>query len=179
MGLLNKSSDGDKNQKRQAALEQAEEKARDKASKKGFDVANAIYVIEAMFPKDDKAKYNLNMPLVAIFPDKVVQSRKAMMGSSLEEIPLKNITSVEITTGLIPVVNVYTSGNTLSFRTDVLNGPRFVEVLRECLANRKDGGHASSQLSDVEQLEKLATLLEKGVLTKEEFDAKKKLILGL
>ena len=134
--------------------------------------------MEAMYPKDDDAKMNLNMPLVAIFEDKVVQSRKSMLGSSIEEIPIKNISSVEITTGLMPTVNVYTSGNTLTFRTDVLQGPRFVEVLRECLANRS-AGTSSSGITDVEQLEKLAGLFEKGLITREEFDAKKKGILGL
>jgi hypothetical protein len=121
---------------------------------------------------------NMNMPLVAIFEDKVVQSRKALLNSSLEEIPMKNISSVEITTGLIPTVNVFTSGNTLTFRADVVQGPRFVEVLRECLAKRSDS-RPSSGISDVEQLEKLVSLLEKGMITQEEFDKKKAQILGL
>jgi hypothetical protein len=107
-----------------------------------------------------------------------VQSRKAILNSSLEEIPMKNISSVEISSGLIPTVNVYTSGNTLTFRTDVLQGPRFVEVLRDCLSKRSDG-RPSGGISDVEQLEKLVSLLEKGILTQEEFDKKKKQILDL
>jgi hypothetical protein len=41
---------------------------------------------------------------------------------------MKNISSVEISSGLIPTVNVYTIGNTLISRTDVLQGPRFVEL---------------------------------------------------
>jgi hypothetical protein len=134
--------------------------------------------MEAMYPKDDDAKMNLNMPLVAIFEDKVVQTRKSILNSSLEEIPMKNISSVEISTGLIPTVNVYTSGNTLTFRADVLQGPKFVEVLRECLANRSDS-KSGSVASDVDQIEKLATLLEKGLLTREEFDKKKRDLLGL
>ncbi len=134
--------------------------------------------MEAMYPKDDDAKMNLNMPLVAIFEDKVVQTRKSILNSSLEEIPMKNISSVEISTGLIPTVNVYTSGNTLTFRADVLQGPKFVEVLRECLANRSDS-KSGSVTSDVDQIEKLATLMEKGLLTREEFDKKKRDLLGL
>jgi hypothetical protein len=134
--------------------------------------------MEAMYPKDDDAKMNLNMPLVAIFKDKVVQTRKSILNSSLEEIPMKNISSVEISMGLIPTVNVYTSGNTLTFRTDVLQGPKFVEVLRECLANRSEGQSLSSS-SDVDQIEKLAGLMERGLITREEFDKKKQQILGI
>jgi hypothetical protein len=151
--------------------------ARGKAAKKGFNVEGALFVMDANFPKDDDAAMNFNMPLVAIFEDKVVQSRKSILGSSLEEIPMKNISSVEITSGLIPTVNVYTSGNTLTFRTDVLQGPRFVELLQECLAKRNTG-NSNPGSSDVEQLEKLATLLEKGLITREEFDGKKQQILG-
>ena len=171
MGLFDKKSDEEKLEKKLAALKVAESKARAKAAKKGFDVTDAIFVMEAMYPNED-SNMNLNMPLVAIFEDKVVQSRKAILNSSLEEIPMKNISSVEISSGLIPTVNVYTSGNTLTFRTDVLQGPRFVEVLRDCLSKRSDS-RPSGGISDVEQLEKLVLLLEKGMLTQEEFDKKK------
>ena len=177
MGFFDKKSDEEKLEKKLAAIKTAESKARAKAAKKGFDVKGAIYVMEAMYPSDD-SNMNMNMPLVAIFEDKVVQSRKAILNSSLEEIPMKNISSVEISSGLIPTVNVYTSGNTLTFRTDVLQGPRFVEVLRDCLSKRSDG-RPSGGISDVEQLEKLVSLLEKGILTQEEFDKKKKQILDL
>jgi len=177
MGLFDKKTDEEKLAKKVEALRTAESKARAKAAKKGFDVAGAIFVMEAMYPNED-SNMNLNLPLVAIFEDKVVQSRKAILNSSLEEIPMKNISSVEITSGLIPTVNVYTSGNTLTFRTDVLQGPRFVEILRECLAKRSEG-KSSGGLSDVEQLEKLVALLEKGILTQDEFDKKKQQILGL
>jgi len=177
MGFFDKKSDEEKLEKKLAALKSAESKARAKAAKKGFDVTGAIFVMEAMYPNED-SNMNLNMPLVAIFEDKVVQSRKAILNSSLEEIPMKNISSVEISSGLIPTVNVYTSGNTLTFRTDVLQGPRFVEVLRDCLSKRSDS-RPSGGISDVEQLEKLVLLLEKGMLTQEEFDKKKAQILGL
>jgi hypothetical protein len=177
VALFSKKSDEERKQKQDEALATAEAKARAKAAKKGFDVSNAIYVVEAMYPKDDDASLNLNMPLVAIFEDKVVQSRKSLLSSSLEEIPMKNISSVEITTGLLPTVNVYASGNTLTFRTDVRQGPRFVEVLRECIAKKSDI-KSSGQLSEVEQLEKLANLLEKGLLSREEFDREKRKLLG-
>jgi hypothetical protein len=177
MGIFDKKSDEEKLLKKLERINAAEVKARAKAAKKGFNVDGAIYVMEAMYPKDDEAKMNLNMPLVAIFEDKVVQSRKSMLTSSLEEIPMKNISSVDISTGLMPIVNVYTSGNTMTFRTDVLQGPKFVEVLRECLSNRSDSKPTSS-ISEVEQIERLASLLEKGLITREEFDKKKQQILG-
>ena len=178
MGIFDKKSDEEKLAMKLDRIKDSEARARGKAAKKGFNVEGALFVMEAMYPKDDDAKMNLNMPLVAIFQDKVVQSRKSLLTSSLEEIPMKNISSVEISTGLMPIVNVYTSGNTLTFRTDVLQGPKFVEILRECLSNRSDSKPTSS-ISEVEQIEKLASLMEKGLITREEFDKKKQQILGL
>ena len=177
MGIFSKKSPEEAEALKAEHLAKSESKARMKAAKKGFDVSGAIYVLEAMYPKDDKAA-NLNMPLVAIFPDKVVQTRKAILSSSLEEIPLKNISSVEITSGLLPTVNVYTSGNTLTFRTDVIDGPHFVQVLRGLL-DARGTGTSSQQFSEAGELEKFASLLERGLITQEEFDLKKKQILGL
>jgi hypothetical protein len=60
----------------------------------------------------------------------------------------------------------------------VLQGPKFVEVLKG-LIGKKVSSKTAQGSSDVEQLEKLAALLEKGHLTKSEFEKKKKQILGL
>ncbi len=178
MGIFSKKTQDEIDAAKVEHLAKSEGKARMKAAKKGFDVTGAIYVLEAMYPKDDKSSANLNMPLVAIFPDKVVQTRKGILSSSLEEIPLKNISSVEITSGLLPTVNVYTSGNTLTFRTDVIDGPHFVQVLRGLLDARGTGA-APQHFSEAGELEKFASLLERGLITQEEFDLKKKQILGL
>jgi hypothetical protein len=177
MGFFDQPSEEEKQQNITKALASMEEKVRKKALSKGFEVGGAIYVLEAFVPKEDETK-TISRPFVAIFPDKVVQARKSIFNSSNEEIPLSRISSVEITAGLMPSVNVYTSGNVLTFRTDVLQGPRFVQVLKELL--EKQGNVKSNQgSSDVEQLEKLANLFEKGHLTKTEFEKKKKQILGL
>jgi len=177
MGFFDQPSEEEKQKNIAKALASTEEKVRKKAISKGFDVDGAIYVLEAYVPKEDETK-TISRPFVAIYKDRVVQFRKSIFNSSNEEIPVERISSVAITAGLGPSVNVYTSGNVLTFRTDVLQGPRFVEVLKGLIRNNaspKTGQGAS----DVEQLEKLATLFEKGHLTKSEFEKKKKQILGL
>ena len=162
---------------RLAQIEKMEAKVRVKAETKGFDVSKAVYVLQAFVPKEDQGKV-FSRPFVAIFDDRVVQVRKSFFGPSDEEIPISRISSVSITSGLMPVVSVYTSGNTMVFETDVLQGPRFVEVLKG-LMPKESKSTAKSGSSDVEQIEKLAALLEKGHITKAEFTAKKKQILGL
>jgi hypothetical protein len=177
MGFFDQPSEEEKQRKTAEALAAMEQKVRNKAANKGFDVTKAIYVLEAFVPKEDETK-TISRPFVAIYKDKVVQIRKSIFNSSNEEIPLERISSVEITAGLMPSVNVYTSGNVLTFRTDVLQGPRFVEVLKGLIGNGASS-KAVQGISDVEQLEKLSALFEKGHLTKMEFDEKKKQILGL
>ena len=177
MGFFDQPSEEEKQRKTIEALAAMEQKVRNKAANKGFDVTKAVYVLEAFVPKEDETK-TISRPFVAIYKDKVVQSRKSIFNSSSEEIPLERISSVEITAGLMPSVNVYTSGNVLTFRTDVLQGPRFVEVLKGLIGNRASQKTPQGS-SEVDQLEKLASLLEKGHLTKSEFDKKKKEILGL
>lgn len=176
MGIFDPASQETKRNKIENAQIEMEEKVRKKAIAKGFSVEGAIYVLEAMFPKEDEPN-KLSRPFVSIYPDKVVQNRKSLFNSSSEEIPLEKIISVEITTGMIPSINIYTSGNTLTFRTDVLQGPKFVEVLRKHLS--KQGSKSSRGLSDLDELEKLASLFERGHISKKEFDLKKKEILGL
>jgi hypothetical protein len=161
---------------RLAQLEKMEAKVRVKAEAKGFEVSKAVYVLQAFIPKEDQGKV-FSRPFVAIFDDRVVQVRKSFFGPSDEEIPISRISSVSITSGLMPVVSVYTSGNTMVFETDVLQGPRFVEVLKG-LMPKESKSTAKSGSSDVEQIEKLAALLEKGHITKAEFTAAKKKLLG-
>jgi hypothetical protein len=175
MGFFDKPTEEEKALNLLEAQRSAEEKARKKATAKGFDVSGAIYVLEAFVPKDNEATI-VSRPFVSIFNDKVVQNRKSVFNPSIEEVPLSRISSVEITTGLIPSVNIYTNGNTLTFRTDVLQGPKFVEVLRKELA-KQEKKSSSTGSSDIDQLEKLSSLFEKGHLTKAEFDLKKKQIL--
>ena len=173
----NPKNNSEVNANRLAQIEKMESKVRIKAEAKGFDVSKAIYVLQAFVPKEDQGKV-FSRPFVTIFDDRVVQVRKSFIGPSDEEIPITRISSVSITSGLMPKVSVYTSGNTMVFETDVLQGPRFVEVLKG-LIPKESNSISQSGGSDVEQIEKLAGLLEKGHITKTEFTAKKKQILGL
>lgn len=93
----------------------------------------------------------------------------------IEEISLKSVTSVEVSKGLLPTVTVYASGNTITFKVGV-EAQKIASTVRELLPKASGGAAA---IDPVAQVEKLAQLLEKGLLTKEEFEKKKKELLGL
>lgn len=177
MAETEKQTDKDNKSAREAQAAKIEARVRVKAQAKGLDVTNAVYVLHAFIPKEEQGKV-FSRPFVAIFRDKVVQFRKSLFSPSNEEIPIERISSVAISSGLIPVVTVYTSGNIMTFDTDVLQGPKFVEILKSLLP-KESKVSAPSSGSGIDQLEKLSILFEKGHLTKSEFDTKKKQILGL
>lgn len=152
--------------------DKSERKAREKAAKSGFDVDDAMYVFSCL-PNDDE-KGTINMPFGAVFTDRVVKFQKRWTGNVIEEISLKSVTSVEVSKGLLPTVTVYASGNTITFKVGV-EAQKIASTVRELLP--KAAGVAA--IDPVAQVEKLAHLLEKGLLTKDEFEKKKKELLGL
>ena len=72
-------------------------------------------------------------------------------------------------------MTVYASGNTITFKVGV-EAQKIASTVRELLPKAAGG---ASAIDPVAQVEKLAQLLEKGLLTKEEFEKKKKELLGL
>lgn len=150
-----------------------ETKAREKASISGFAVDEALYVFRCL-PNDDE-KGTLNFPFGAIFPDRVVKFQKRWTGNVIEETPIKNITSVEVSKGLLPTVTVYASANSITFKVGV-EASKIASIIRELTASSVG---KFNQVDPVTQVEKLAELMDKGLLTREEFETKKKEILGL
>lgn len=117
---------------------------------------------------------------------------KGLMSLKVEDFPLKNISSIQYETGLLMgKITIFASGN----RADISNIEKayvrnFAEYVRAKISDssklselsRSSQPTASTQASDDEiitQLERLAVLKEKGILTDEEFTAQKARILGL
>ena len=153
--------------------DKSEGKAREKAALKGFHVSDAIYVFKCL-PNDDE-KGTVNMPFGAIFPDRVVKFQKRWTGTVNEEIPIKNVSSVEVSKGLLPTVTVYASGNNMTFKVGV-EATKIASTIRDLIST---GTGNQTIIDPVAQVEKLAGLLDRGLLTKSEFEIKKKEILGL
>jgi hypothetical protein len=115
------------------------------------------------------------MPFGAIFPDRVVKFQKRWTGTVNEEIPIKNVSSVEVSRGLLPTVTVYASGNNMTFKVGV-EATKIASTIRDLIST---GTGNQTIIDPIAQVEKLAGLLDRGLLTKSEFEIKKKEILGL
>lgn len=91
-----------------------------------------------------------------------------------------NITSVDYDAGkflALPSIQVYLSSVEYSFRSDDKRLKELYEIIRQKI----DESHNKSELkiSPLDELKKLAELKDMGVVTQEEFELKKKELLGL
>ena len=99
---------------------------------------------------------------------------KKMMGFDLESFPYSNISSIEYSKGLMGhSIKFFASGNSVKVkwinRGDI---KEFVDIVKSRIGKKLE---TPAQKGDdtCEQLEKLSDLKERGILTQEEFDAKK------
>ena len=115
---------------------------------------------------------------------RVIFVDKGVLGSTeVAELPYASIEAITHSKGMFRGGIRITGKGALSLRIenvaheDVLP---FVNCVREHLQALKSGAATGdAQASEADEIEKLAALMEKGYLTKEEFEAKKKQLLNL
>jgi hypothetical protein len=128
--------------------------------------------------------------LVTLYPDRIERVKDRAFGSlsrarqDTEVIPIKAISSVQAKKkGIRTNVTVFASGNTVEFRIAHQEAQRFKDaVMQLVLAGppiTPSSPTAAPTVDIADQIRRLADLRDQGLLTNEEFDAKKKQILGL
>ena len=150
------------------------EKALKFVASDGTDVSGAIFALKSL---ENLTK--MISPHIVLFSDRVLKVSGNLLMRGKEFTPIEKITSVEISGGIMPAIEIYTSGNTISFKSDVISGPHFVELLRGLIDQKNSSAKGDSQdVNSVTALEKLADLFERGLLTEQEFTSQKKKILS-
>jgi Bacterial PH domain/Short C-terminal domain len=134
--------------------------------------------------------------LVATQRRLVFVDKGLLYGLKVEDFPLDKISSIQYQTGLLlATVTIFTSGNKAEIKNvDKTKARSFAEGVRVRIAKAQQPAPepkvyyppapapvpAKSEISQlIEELEKLGALKDRGILTEEEFQAKKKQILGL
>lgn len=109
---------------------------------------------------------------------------KAALGKRVD-LPLDSISAVSRSNFLIDGIAVATSSGRISFR-GISNSQKIYEAINGLLIVRQDKSNNVNSsikqempLSDADELKKFKELLDSGVITQDEFDAKKKQLLGL
>lgn len=96
------------------------------------------------------------------------------------DLPINQISAIG--TGMFSSIAIATSSGSINFY-GIVNRDEMFRCLSELVKNRQNA--AQSNVADntsgnsLEELMKLKTLLDQGIITQEEFDAKKKQLLGL
>jgi hypothetical protein len=161
-----------------------------------------IEAVAAVIPVDEKVEFILKsaasekapngrltsgFTCVAVITDRSIYLVKQGMnfkslGQGSESIPLHTITGITVKKGLLASgVEISRAGN-----VDVLNNcdgaqaEKWVTAARALLAKAPAAGGTTviQQVDPLDQLKKLKELLDAGILTQEEFNAKKQDIMG-
>lgn len=120
---------------------------------------------------------------------RVIFVDKGVFGSSeVSEMPYRNIEAITYSTGVFFAGVQITGRGIASFRIEDIPDKDSVKPFVDCVRGHLEAAQApqavaapqpAPPLSAADEIEKLASLLERGILTQEEFDAKKKQLLGL
>jgi len=123
--------------------------------------------------------------LVATNKRLIFVDKGLVYGLRVEDFPYEKITSIKYKTGLaLGEITVFTSGNNSTIENILKSHVKpFAEYVRARITRKMD--HASAPITQLKpdsdhitQLERLAALKEKGILTDEEFNEQKRKILG-
>lgn len=110
---------------------------------------------------------------------RVLKMTENVIGTKeFDSIPLEMISAVDETTMLFGIVSLSISASNASIEATGKGLKGLAAVINKERRRKKDEPSPSlSTSSPLEQIEKLGQLLEKGLITKEEFDEKKKALL--
>lgn len=113
----------------------------------------------------------------------LLENKKLLFGSQNTEIPLEMVNDISYNSGMLMAKVSITSGTKDHKISQVSKKTvtQLVDTIRHEteLAKHPNEQQSSQSPSDIEQLKGLKDLLDSGILTQEEFEAKKKQILGI
>jgi hypothetical protein len=111
--------------------------------------------------------------------NRIVFFGKRTFGFDLEVFPYSSISSIEMGKGLMGhKISFFASGNKVSMKwinTGDING--FIEFVKKNIGKKTETNNTPTSSAD--ELKKFAELRDAGILTEEEFNTKKKQLLGL
>ena len=99
------------------------------------------------------------------------------LGKRHFDLPMDSVTSIQFTKGGILVIS--TPSQKIIYGS-ILNAEDIVSVINDIIKNRQNHSETIiSEQSSADEIKKFKDLLDADVITQEEFDAKKKQLLGL
>ena len=113
-----------------------------------------------------------------IVSEKSIQGNYGTIMKKTINLPIDSINSVECYPKAGSII-ISTSSNTIRFQ-NLANSKEVTDVINSLIGKRNNNSTTViNTKSDADELAKYKELLDKGIISKEEFDAKKKQLLGL
>lgn len=130
-----------------------------------------------------KGLYKKGIGLLCATQKRILFINKGIFSLKVEEFPLKSLSSISSESGVIfAKVKIFASGNNAEIeQAPKEDAKRLVNEMRTLMGQREKSAEVAPIKSEpdiYEQLEKLAALKDKGIITDEEFQAKKSQILS-
>lgn len=151
-----------------------------------------ILKLPELLQQDETIKYatsgfydtNTSSVLIVVTNKRILlENKKLLFGSQNTEIPLEMVNDISYNSGMLMAKISITSGTKDHKISQVSKKTvtQLVDTIRHEteLAKHPKKQQSSQSPSDIEQLKGLKDLLDSGILTQEEFEAKKKQILGI
>ena len=105
------------------------------------------------------------------------------VGRQETKIDLKQITDVKVSANLLVSQRILVTVNGKAHKFVVYHGNEWVQKIKEAIANYNDADTPPVPTTNtnnyIEELQQLKQLLDMGVITEEEFNIKKRMLLGL
>lgn len=170
-------------EKGQEAAEQARGAAQERAAEHEADWAARGILFEGKSHEEGRNA------IVTLYSDRIERIKERGFASisrahqDTEVTPMRSVSSVQAKKdGLMYTkVSVFASGNTIDFRFGHDEAQRFKDAIQKLLLDpaATKGASAPAAPDNLDQLKKLAELRDAGVISEEEFQAKKTQLLGL
>lgn len=151
-----------------------------------------ILKLPELIQQDENIKYatsgfydtNTSSVLIVVTNKRILlENKKLLFGSQNTEIPLEMVNDISYNSGMLMAKVSITSGTKDHKISQVSKKTvtQLVDTIRHEteLAKHPKEKQSSQAPSDIEQLKGLKDLLDSGILTQEEFETKKKQILGI
>jgi hypothetical protein len=119
--------------------------------------------------------------LLALTSHRLIFLFAGLVNSAFEDFPISNISSISYKSGiLVASIEVYASGNKATIaNVNKLDAKEIADAIRARLGRPASAANAQAVASDADELAKWAALRDSGVITAEDFEAKKRQLLGL
>lgn len=160
---------------------------------KSWDLKHFTLIEHALQPNEDvkmvfeglhnyvsMSKHDSNFAY-AVTDRRIIMAQKKMIGETLQSITLDHVNDITFSSGLaLGIVTVDTFKEQFNIAIDKKQAKNISDRLHALLLELKHQQPVTTSGGiDTDQLIKLKDLLDAGVLTQDEFDAKKKQILGI